>query len=286
MKKITIHYLLGDVHMGGHDVHRVARAAIKLLESAGIFDILLVCDGLGDGGRTSNGLTSGGCVSMGFDEYFSGGKINEADAFVFNCGNWRFNVKEEQEQLEKAVAAGAGFLLMHGDQPCYWVNAGMSPWAEFDKMAGHLWREKTSHGDYGHFRVTITETDHPIMRGLSDFDTWDEVFCTMENPYNVPYQTLAAAFSDSTIVSRHGMSGTGQNEPIAITGSYGKGRTYNQGLGHVWPYYTGHGLSENTMLSWMPVQFRIMFVRACEWIATGAVEGTKDFKGDIALYNV
>jgi type 1 glutamine amidotransferase len=273
MKKIKLHYLLGDVHMGGHDVHRIARGALKLLNAAGCFDVLVVCDGPGLG-------------DIGFDDYFQSGRINEADAFIFNCGNWRFNIPAEQKLLEDAVAAGAGFMLMHGDHPCYWPAAGMAAWEGFERMAGFVWREKTSHGDFGNFHISVTQPDHPIMRGLSGFDTRDEVFCTMENPHNVPYEVLATAYSDSRVISRHGQAGTGREEPIAIIGSFGKGRTYNQGLGHVWPYYTGHGLGEDTMISWMPLEHRIMFVRACEWIATGAVTQTRDFRGNIPLFDV
>ena len=273
MKKIKLHYLLGDVHMGGHDVHRIAGAALRLLDAAECFDVLMVCDdpGLGD---------------IGFDDYFASGRIADADAFIFNCGNWRFNIPEEQQLLEKAVADGAGFMILHGDHPCYWPAAGMAPWVEFEKMAGFLWREKTTHGDFGNFHITVTKPQHPIMQGLTDFDTRDEVFCTMENLHDVPYEVLATAYSDPAVVSRHGEAGTGQNEPIAILGSYGKGRTYNQGLGHIWPYYTGHGLGENTMISWMPLQHRIMFVRACEWIATGEVTFTKNYQGNIALLDL
>jgi type 1 glutamine amidotransferase len=270
MEKIRIHYLLGDVHKGGHDVHRTARAALKLLDAAGAFEVTVVCDGPGLG-------------DLGFDDYFSNGKLRDAQAFIFNCGNWRFNVREEQELLEEAVSAGAGFLLMHGDHPCYWPAAGMAPWEGFERMAGFVWREKTSHGDFGDFRVSITLPEHPITRGLSGFDTRDEVFCTMENPHGVPGEVLATAFSDSRTISRHGVPGTGREEPVAITGSYGRGRTFNQGLGHVWPYYTGHGLGENTLASWMPAPFRIMFVRACEWIASGEVALTADFTGAIPL---
>ncbi len=273
MNRIKLHYLLGDVHEGGHDVHRVARAALRLLDHSCAFDVLRVCDDPRLG-------------QVGFDEYLAGDRIREAEAFVFNCGNWRFNVRWEQEKLETAVAEGAGFLLMHGDHPCYWPAAGMASWEGFERMSGHLWREKTTHGDYGNHHIEIREKEHPIMLGLPDFDTRDEVFCTMENPHGVPAQTLATAWSDPGVVSRHGQPGTGMDEPIAIIGQYGRGRTYNQGLGHVWPFYTGHGLGEDTMASWAPLPFRIMFVRACEWIATGKVETTRNFRGNVSLHDV
>lgn len=270
MEKIKLHYLIGDVHMGGHDVHRVAINNKILLEEAGAFDILMVCDepSIGD---------------MCFDTYFAGDLIKECQVLVFNCGNYRFNIREEQERLEQAVAEGAGFVFLHGDHPCYWKAIGNSAWEGAERMAGLLWREVTSHGDYGEAHIEIDLPEHPIMKGLEAFDTKDEIFCNCENVWNVPLQTLASAWSDSRVISRHGEPGTGKKEPIAVTGYYGKGRTFNQLLGHVWPYYTGHGLGENTMLSFSPRQFRQVFVRACEWVATGKVEKTFAFDGEAKL---
>ncbi|MDD3277832.1 MAG: ThuA domain-containing protein [Lachnospiraceae bacterium] len=271
MEKIKLHYLIGDTHFGGHDVVRVARANRILLDKTGAFDILMVSDDetLGD---------------MTFDAYLGDDSLMEScQVFVFNCGNYRFNCKEEQNRLEKAVAAGAGFVFLHGDHPCYWVDAGMQPWPEIEKMAGLMWRNKTRHGDYADARVTVQKSEHPIMQGLTDFDTRDEIFCTCENVYEVPLEVLATAYSDPEVVSRHGLHGTGKEEPILTTGTYGKGRTVNHLLGHVWPYYTGHGLGENTMLSFAPRQFRQMLVRSCEWAATGKVEKTLAFTGEARL---
>lgn len=272
MKKIKLHYLVGDVHMGGHDVHRAARANQKLLDAAGCFEVTLVCDGPGLG-------------DVGFDEYLSSETMGEAQVFVFNCGNYRFNTPEEQHMLERAVSGGAGFVFLHGDHPCYWPEAGMQPWRELEKMAMLMWREETSHGDYGRHHINLSG-EHPITRGLGGFDTQDEVFCRMRNLHGVPCTPIAWAYSDPTVISRHGQPGTGENEVVAAVGRYGRGRAYNQALGHVWPYYTGHGLGENTLLSFAPRQFRQMFVRGCEWAASGQVELTAGFDGAVLLGEV
>ncbi len=271
MEKIKLHYLVGDVHIGGHDVQRVAKNNRILLEKAGAFDITMVCDD----------TRIGDCT---FDAYFASDAMEEAEVFVFNCGNYRFNCPDEQHRLENAVKNGAGFVFLHGDQPCYWSAAGSARWDEVEKMAGLMWREPTSHGDYANAHVTIRLPDHPITRGLSDFDTKDEVFCGCVNCHGVPLTTLATAYSDPEVHSRHGLPGTGQDEPIAVTGQYGRGRTFNFLLGHVWPFYTGHGLGENTMLSYAPRQVRIMFVRACEWVVTGNTVRTSDFDGEAILH--
>lgn len=270
MEKIRLHYLIGDVHMGGHDVHRIAGNNKALLDRAGIFEVTMVCDdpGLGD---------------LDFDTYFAGDGMENCDVIVFNCGNYRFNTKEEQERMERAVAGGTGLVFLHGEHPSYWPAAGNVRWEGLEKMAGLFWRESTSHGDYHTFEVKMERKEHPITRGLTDFITKDELFCHLENPQGVPFEVLAGAYSDPEIISRHGLPGTGAVEPTAVILNYGKGRVYNQILGHVWPYYTGHGLGENTMLSFAPEQFRTMFVRGCEWAATGKTEGTKHFNGKIKL---
>lgn len=270
MNNIKLHYLIGDVHLGGHDVHRIARNNKALLDRAGIFDVLMVCDGPGLG-------------DVDFDTYFAGDGMEHCDVFVFNCGNYRFCTREEQARMEAAVSGGAGFVFLHGDHPCYWPAAGGVRWEGLEEMVALLWREATSHGDYGRAHVKVEMAEHPIMRGLTGYDTKDELFCTLENLQGVPYEVLASAYSDPQVRSRHGLPGTGKAEPTAIVRTYGKGRVYNQITGHVWPYYTGHGLGENTMLSFAPVPFRQMFVRGCEWAATGEVKRTADFDGMVLL---
>lgn len=270
MEKIRLHYLIGDVHPGGHDVYRVAENYKRMLDQTEAFDVLAVCDNPSVG-------------DIGFESYFAGDYMEHCEVFVFNCGNYRFNIKAEQKRLEDAVAAGAGFVFLHGDHPCYWKEAGFAPWSEVEKMAGLMWRECTVHGDYADAHIKIRNREHPVMQGMEDFDTRDEIFCRCENVFGVPLDVLATAYSDPEVVSRHGLHGTGRDEPVAVAGTYGKGRTFNYLLGHVWPFYTGHGLGENTMLSFCPEPMQKIFVRACEWTATGTVERTLRFDGKTRL---
>ncbi|MBQ8579055.1 MAG: ThuA domain-containing protein [Clostridia bacterium] len=256
---IQLHYLIGDVHMGGHDVQRIAHFLLELLAETGKFTLTAVCD--------EPTFSAPGAEVLPFDEYFAENRITEADIIVFNCGNYRFNVPAEQKMLCDAVAGGCGFVFLHGDHPCYWTDCGMKPFPEIEKMAGLMWRNATCHGDYADTHVRIDAPDHPIMQGLTAFDTRDELFCTCENVFGVPLRVLASAYSDPDVKSRHGLPGTGKWEPVAVLGQYGAGKTFNLLLGHVWPYYTGHGIGENTMLSWKPAEVREMFVRACAFCA-------------------
>ncbi|MBR5365021.1 MAG: ThuA domain-containing protein [Clostridia bacterium] len=273
MAPIRLHYLIGDVHRGGHDVHRVAANLRVLLREAGGFDLTYVCD------TKMTPFSPEPISDVTFAEYFRRGMIDGADVIVFNCGNYRFNTPEEQKILTEAVAGGVGFVFLHGDHPCYWAEVGMKPFPEIEKMAMLMWREPTSHGDYGDCHVTIRDHAHPITAGLGDFDTRDELFCRMKNVWGVPAHTLATAYSDKAVISRHGQPGTGEEEPVVLVGQYGQGRTVNQVLGHVWPFYTMHGMGENTMRSFAPRALRQIFVRSCEWAATGDTVRTRDYDG-------
>ena len=271
--RIKLHYLIGDVHRGGHDVHRVAANLRSLLWETGAFDVTMVCD------FPSTRFSDRPISDIGFDDYFRRDLIREADVIVFNCGNYRFNDPAEQEILCRAVSDGAGFVFLHGDHPCYWAEVGMKPFPEIEKMAMAMWREPTSHGDYADCRVTIRDHEHPITAGLPDFDTRDELFCGLKNVYGVPARALATAYSDPAVLSRHGQPGTGRDEPVLLTGQYGRGRTVNLVLGHVWPFNTKHGMGEETMRSFAPRPLRQMFVRACEWAARGEAVRTADYDG-------
>ena len=77
--KIRLHYLVGDVHKGGHDLHRIAKAVNKMLNSTDAFDVLTVCDDADVG-------------DMCFDAYFAADILNEAYYnFVFDKGEVAVN---------------------------------------------------------------------------------------------------------------------------------------------------------------------------------------------------
>lgn len=72
----------------------------------------------------------------------------------------------QEEALLGYVNDGGAFLPIHCASACF----GGSP--EFIKLVGGRFK---SHGE-GVFRTTITDRDHPIMRGYDGFETWDETY--------------------------------------------------------------------------------------------------------------
>jgi len=152
-----------------------------------------------------------------------------------------------------AVAGGVGVVSLHAS------NNAFKGWTEYEKMIGLMWRDGTGHGKVHEFKVEIVDAKHPITAGMESFNTPDELYHKLVNPQNSPYTLLAQAMSSKD------SGGTGNNEPMALTLAYGKGRVFATPLGHVW---VG---ADDTKTSVVSPGFRTLFVRGAEWAATGKV---------------
>jgi type 1 glutamine amidotransferase len=99
--------------------------------------------------------------------------------------------------------------------------------------------------------------EHPIMAGLPGqwMHAKDELYDRLRGPArNVT--VLASAFSAKE------QSGSGENEPLLMTVSYGKGRVFHTALGH----NNGKDLTAQKC-----VGFITTLQRGVEWAATGQV---------------
>ena len=99
-----------------------------------------------------------------------------------------------------------------------------------------------------------TETKHPISAGLpAEFEhAIDELY---QNSLMVPgNEVLATAFSDPAKPK-----GTGKDEAVIWVNTYGKGRVYNNALGH-------------DVEAMNDPQFREWMRRGVLWAATGKVD--------------
>ena len=72
----------------------------------------------------------------------------------------------------------------------------------------------------GTFTVKIVDTDHPITKGLKDFELKDELYYKIQMQPGVDREALATIDHDN---------GTW---PVAWTRTYGKGRVFHTPLGH------------------------------------------------------
>jgi type 1 glutamine amidotransferase len=128
-----------------------------------------------------------------------------------------------KEAFLNAVRNGKGLVAYH-----FASSAFTKPnWDEFEKAVAGGWRTQGFHGPAHVFSVKKTETKHPISDGLpAEFEhTIDELY---QNSMMLPGSVvLATAYSDPKKPR-----GTGKDEPVIWVSSFGKGRVYENVLGH------------------------------------------------------
>jgi type 1 glutamine amidotransferase len=123
----------------------------------------------------------------------------------------------------KAVREGKGLVVYH-----HASSAFTKPnWEEFEKAIAGGWRAQGNHGPKHVYTVKKTSVKHPISDGLpAQFEhTIDELY---QNSMILPDSVvLATAYSDAGKPK-----GTGKDEPVIWVSSFGKGRVYENALGH------------------------------------------------------
>jgi type 1 glutamine amidotransferase len=128
-----------------------------------------------------------------------------------------------KEAFLKAVSDGKGLVSYHFGSAAF----ARPNWAEFEKAVAGGWRTQGFHGPAHVFTVKKTDVKHPISEGLpAQFEhPTDELY---QNSMLTPEsQVLATAYSDPAKPR-----GTGKDEPVIWVNRYGKGRVYENVLGH------------------------------------------------------
>ena len=170
--------------------------------------------------------------------------------------------------VEAFVQDGGGLVTLHGVTYGPLMGTILGPdgkfrlepgaaWPAWSRMLGVTWApELVGHARRHEFTVRLTDPGHPIARGLpASFTTNDELYHRMSLLPEV--RVLAAAFSNPSL------GGTGRDEPMMWTVSYGRGRSFHSPLGHDLKAMSAPG-------------FVRMFTRAVEWAAAGAGAATRE----------
>ena len=163
-------------------------------------------------------------------------QMNGYDALVFNTR--RENApgapdlrlaSEEQAGMKRFINSGKGFVCLH--------ISGCLPdhWSEYHDITGGGWISGTSfHPPYGHFTVNVSDSSHPGVQGVSDFDTNDEL-----------YMGLAIKGGNEVFITGTASDGVhpwgparpptdmpGGTFPLGWTRKYGQGNVFVLLLGH------------------------------------------------------
>lgn len=176
----------------------------------------------------------------------------------------------------KYVTKGGGVVVYHAannsfpDWKEYNEICGLGGWGNRNEKAGpyvYYKRNKLvtdtsagiggSHGKRLDFEVRLRNTTHPITKGLPV--RWmhgnDELYSRLRGPAK-NMEILATAYADTA------GKGTGRDEPMLMTLTYGKGRIFHTAMGHA---------DEGGGPAMKCVGFIVTLQRGAEWAVTGNV---------------
>jgi len=159
---------------------------------------------------------------------------------VLHFKNYDPNVpgREGLKTLERFVREGGGLVLVH-----FACGAFQEFKEDFVKLVGRVWDPRLrGHDPYGTFRVRIVDSEHPITRGLHDFDTVDELYTCLTG--DVPIHVLAVARSKVD----------GKDYPMAFVLQVGRARVFHCVLGHDVKAFQSEGV-------------QTLYRQACLWCA-------------------
>lgn len=159
-------------------------------------------------------------VSNTLDSFRDGGGLKALHLIV---PVWTMGtiLPEQLNPLLEAVKSGVGLAGCHGGM-CDAFR--MEP--EYQFMTGGQWVAHPGN-DGVSYRVTITDRDHEITRGIEDFDVVSEQYYMHVDPAVRVLATTRFPVADGPHVSNGAV-----DMPVVWTKFYGKGRVFYTSLGH------------------------------------------------------
>ncbi|SIO57672.1 hypothetical protein SAMN05444166_5459 [Singulisphaera sp. GP187] len=171
-------------------------------------------------------VLSGRGIAMTYTENISdlnAGTLAKYDALVIYANTTQIG-KDQEKALLDFVANGGGFVPLHCASFCF-LN---SP--EYIALVGAQFQK---HGT-GQFETTVIDPDHPIIKGLEPFRTWDETY--VHTKHNTKDRHVLQTRDDPA-----------GSEPWTWTRTQGKGRVFYTAYGHdarTWGHPGFHDLVE------------------------------------------
>lgn len=142
---------------------------------------------------------------------------------VSNWNSWpdtstRWDQSREQA-FERYIKEGGGALFFHAGGSSFYG------WSGYHSIAIGRWGRNTEHGSIGEAIIHISDTKHPITKGLNDFTITDEIWM---NTDIIPTATSLGW------AQKKGPAGTPESNkyPAILINHFGKGRSFYTILGH------------------------------------------------------
>jgi len=180
-------------------------------------------------------------------------KPADIEGYDLILNNWNTFGKDKREWTPEMKAGflawvkkSGGFFVLHAGGSMFY------DWEEFHTLVGGTWENGTYHPHMQNFTVNIADKEHPVTRGLKEFETFDEPWQKLSNR-NPARHVLATG-----VVSKEN-KGTGEAEPFAFVTELDKGRCFNLVLGHDAKALNNAGC-------------KALLLRGAEWAATGEVK--------------
>jgi len=213
----------------------------------------------------------GGAPKEAWDAWRPEFKAFDCIVLDYNGDMWPEPVKTA---FVEYIRDGGGAVVIHA------ANNSFTGWKEFERMVGLLWRGREygeslyldedgkivrekpgegrgmGHGGQYDWVMTTRDATHPIAAGMPVrwMHKQDELYHGQRGPAE-DVHILLTAYSDPAA----GRGGTGKHEPIVWWIPYGKGKVVTNVMGHV-----------GSLDPMKCVGFRVLLLRSCEWVATGA----------------
>ena len=171
------------------------------------------------------------------------------DVVLSNWNSWPENDLRWPEKTEKAllkfIENGGGFVTFHASSSAFYK------WPDFQKISTAAWiMDSTSHGKPSETTVSIINKLHPVTKGMSDFQIFDELW--LNAAVNPGFEILATASNQK--ITEEGIKA----QPAIMVADFGKGRIFHTILGHDVRAMESEG-------------FQAVMLRGTEWAATGKV---------------
>jgi type 1 glutamine amidotransferase len=141
--------------------------------------------------------------------------VSNWNAFPEQSGLWN---PEAKLALQEFIRKGGGFVCIHA------ASATHYDWPSYLHITGGRWGAKTHHGAIRRFNVHVSNPNHPVTKGIPDFEIRDELWVDLE--CDPAAEILCVSQAEE-------YAGTpGKSEPVVLVTHYGKGRGFYLVLGH------------------------------------------------------